>query len=389
MARLIGSPEIVESVLAHRSVATGEVSFGRSDLDLLMVVREPILETRDGPELAALYERVRLLRLLNPALGHIEIHDLPGLRSWIETDTYRGSMERRSALLLHGKAIGLPNLPVRRDHAVRRFAIWPDNFFSTAVRERNKRNMRKIALEMWNSQATATGVIPEPFLTRRETEAFCREAGEQAFLDSLTRNAGSAPYCVLELARRLHQELLPPLKPISRTIIFRARMAPRFRERTFVVLPEADSPLPPETYAPDSFLCTPEALNLYLHFANAFLYWALPPGLLQLGFRPPAPEEFVRSCRFYGHSHTIRNPGFMNPRSWTPAVGVAVLRHTVQYLKRGETPPPIAWEQIDGLLAQPPTFSDYYRRVYRRIHDESKQLWEMLTAMPDSTRTHE
>jgi predicted nucleotidyltransferase len=39
-ARMLASSPIVESVLVHRSVATGEVFFGRSDIDMLMVVNE-------------------------------------------------------------------------------------------------------------------------------------------------------------------------------------------------------------------------------------------------------------------------------------------------------------------------------------------------------------
>ncbi|MGD0014332.1 MAG: hypothetical protein ABSD56_07915 [Bryobacteraceae bacterium] len=69
-------------------------------------------------------------------------------RATMRTDTFRGSQERRSVILLAGKPAVMPSVPVRREDAVRWFAWWPAHFFSMAVRERNRRNLRKIAAEM-------------------------------------------------------------------------------------------------------------------------------------------------------------------------------------------------------------------------------------------------
>ena len=78
---LQGHP-IVESVYVNRGVGRGEVSFGRSDIDLQLIVRTPDPEYADGPELASLHWRVRVLRKLNPALGHMMVFDPQGLDRW-------------------------------------------------------------------------------------------------------------------------------------------------------------------------------------------------------------------------------------------------------------------------------------------------------------------
>jgi len=101
-ARMLASSPMVESVLVRRSVATGEVSFGRSDIDLLMVTAQAVSE--DGEKLASLYEKVRRLRRFNPALNHIEPHDAPGFQSCAETDTYWGSILHQRLFLVGAAA---------------------------------------------------------------------------------------------------------------------------------------------------------------------------------------------------------------------------------------------------------------------------------------------
>ena len=179
-AAMLQSSEIVRSVLLHRSVAAGEVAFPYSDIDLMVIVRRPHAESMDGPGLFDLYERVRLLRKMNPRLGQIEVHDPEGFQSWFHIDSFRGSKERRCATLLCGEPVSMPEVPVRREDALRRFALWPHYFLPQAIVQRDSRNLRKIALEMWSAYATLTGLVSEPFLTRRATEALCRSRSEDS-----------------------------------------------------------------------------------------------------------------------------------------------------------------------------------------------------------------
>ncbi len=382
-SRMLGTSDIVQSVWAHRSIAAGEVSFGRSDIDLLMVVRQPDSENADGPELARLYEKVRFIRRFNPALGHMEVHDPRGLQSWIETDTYRGSMERRSAMLLYGQPVELPSLPVRRDDAVRRFAVWADNHFSTAVRQRNQRNLRKSVLEMWEASAVASGRFAEPSFKRQVIEAHWAASEDASLLADLARETFSAASVAFRLAGRLHARFLQPLKEHREPAVFQALLPPRFRPRVFVLLPGSESPLPPEAFLPGSFVASYELFDLYLHFVNAFAYWILPPEVAGLGFEPPSTAAFIRSCLFQGHSHTLRNPGFMNQSTWAPGAWIAMVSDALPYLREGRTPPTPPPEAITAWTADRPSCADYYRLVFPRVYQQAGELWKTLRELEE------
>ena len=83
----------VRSVGARRSVGTGEIYFGRSDIDLELVLQP---DCCDGKRLSSLYRVHRLLDALNPALGHVWVMapgDVELLSRW---DTVWASMEEQS-----------------------------------------------------------------------------------------------------------------------------------------------------------------------------------------------------------------------------------------------------------------------------------------------------
>jgi hypothetical protein len=375
---------VVGSIYVHRSVATGEIAFGRSDIDLMIIVRQPKGDTADGPELASLYEKLRLARFFNPALGHVEVHDPAGVRRWLELDSYRSSQERRSAVLLHGRAVEFPSMPVRRQDAVRRFGNWADGFFSTAVRERNRRNLRKTALEIWCAYATALGHLEEPCLTRPEIAARWAESGDAALLDDLARDPFRAPAVVFRLAKKLHDSLLPPLHSLAGPLLITVLMPPRYRRRTIVILPGAESPLPREAFQKGSSVCTPELFDLYLHYMNPFLAWVCPADLTRLGIQSPAPAAFVTACLFFGHNHTFRNPGFVHMDTWTPAAWIELVRHALPYLESERIPPPLGDEMVQRVVADRPSCSEYYRRVFPRVYQESEQQWQRLKRLETS-----
>ena len=84
-ARLLGRLDGVRSVYARRSVASGEVVLGRSDVDLHVIV-EPFADLeQEGRALAVLARRVRLLRRLLPILGDCDVSTPAELDVW-----YRG-----------------------------------------------------------------------------------------------------------------------------------------------------------------------------------------------------------------------------------------------------------------------------------------------------------
>lgn len=378
-ARMLASSPSVESVLLHRSVVTGEVFFGRSDIDMLMVVDEEKAE--EGASIASLYQEVNRARLVNPALNHIDVYEPSGITSHARMDTFWGSVERRTVMLLRGKPVEIPFAPVHPDHALSKFLLWVEWFFAISVQQRNRRNLWKTSLECWNAYASAEGLIREPYLLRSEMEAQARRIEGNL----VTKRLGEPSYAtrfVFELADRLHRSRLPALRTLGKPLVFEAVTAPLCLRRLFVVVPRADSPLPPETFVKGAFPCTPEIVDLFAHTKNAFLYWVLPPELLELGIEPPLVSGFLRSCRFYGHSRFLFCPGFADPSPPSQAARMALIRHAMDWASRGEAPPAIPQEKIREMMAAgAPTIADYYRAEYGPLRRDSQRIQESLLAL--------
>lgn len=375
-ARLIAGSPVVQSVLLHRSAATGEVSIGRSDIDLLLVVDEE--QARDGERVAQLCRRVERARLFNPALSHLDVFDAAGLARQMEMDTIWASVERRAWIRLAGRPIEVMPLAISKEHAVGKLLQWAEWFFAIAVQENNRRNLWKTALECWNAYACAAGLLDEPLLTREEME---QHAGRcERGLE--TKRLGEAEYAarfVFELVARLHAARRPPLNRLKQPLVFASITAPLCLPRVFVVVPEADSVLPEAVHTDGAWPCTPELLDLFIHTKNPFLHWALPPELVELGIEPPAPGGFLRACRLYGHRRLLFVPCFAVRRTCRPSGRLALLRHAAEWALRGEMPPPVAAEMIRELIAGCPVSSEeYYRGAYGRLLEENRQLEELV-----------
>jgi hypothetical protein len=378
-AHMLACSPIVESVHLHRSVATGEVSFGRSDIDILMVIDER--KADDGESIAALVRLVNRARLVNPALSHVDVYEPSALASYARGDTFWASSERRTLVPLRGRPVVIPSAPVHPDHALSRFLLWVEWYFSIAVQQKDRRNLWKTALEAWNAYASAEGFIQEPCLSRSEMEAQARRLEADLSTDRL-RDPSYAIRFVFELADRLHRSRLRPLRTLARPLIFEAITAPLCLPRLFVVLPRVDAPLPPEAFVPGAFPCTPEFLDLFTHAKNPFLQWVLPPELADLGIAPPLVPEFLSACRFYGHSRFLFIPGFANSGPPTQTARMALIRHAAEWATRGELPPAISQEGVrETLTSGVRTITGYYREDYSSLRRESRRIQESLLAL--------
>jgi predicted nucleotidyltransferase len=370
----------VRSVLLHRSVAAGEVSLGFSDIDLLAILA-PQPSGGEGPALLELLRRVRLLKWINPRLGHIEVHDPEGFALWLQLDTYRGSQERRSASLLRGDLIGLPPYPVSRADALRRFVLWPYYFLSAAVHGLNRRNLRKIALEMWNAYAVVIGLIPEPFLTRGATELLCRTVELDPAPGNLHKPHQALTF-LFRTAAQLHARLLPPLPRLLEPIRTAIHNPFRSTDRVLVVVPTPDFPLleqPGIRELPDTTLfVTPELLDLCIHFAMPVLYWSWTPALAPLGIRPPDAASYFSYARYHAQSHFLRTPGFINGRTDSAIALTRINAHIARHLRQGDNPPPI---NTDTVLSSEETVSSYYLTRFAGLFEQNRETASLLQSM--------
>jgi hypothetical protein len=163
--RFFNAPQVL-AVYARRSVAAGEAVFPWSDLDLEILVNDT-----SAPTLLSLLNQFQKAKLYFPRLGESFVVTPEEAVAKAKLDPYRASLDRRAALLLHGHHYPLPHLPIPRQEAARRLIFWFEHFIPTAIQTNNRRNQRKFLLEIRNAFGVLNGDWPEPFLTRRETQA--------------------------------------------------------------------------------------------------------------------------------------------------------------------------------------------------------------------------
>ena len=379
-AKALAAGGATSLIAARRSVATGEVVFPVSDIDLLAVVHDEVAAS--GAKMAEFYQRLRWVRMLSPRLKHVEVQSTGGLRQMAELDTYWASMERRTNLPLIGEPAPIPDVPLRRDDAVAKFGLWTEWFFPIALQMNSARNIRKTALECWNAYAAAEGPAAEPALLRSEMEAALRRARPELPAERLGE-PGYAGAFVFALAQSLHEFRLPPLRPLREPLMFDVTIAPLSMRRLFVVLPRADFPLPNSACAKGAWPCTPELLQLYVEYKNPFLYWSLPSELTRLGMAPPLREMFLKACRYYGHERFLTTPGFASPFLHAQSARLNHIEHALAAVSKGRAPEPTSEWRIDETAGGAAVCLEYYRSSYDSLRSRSLRLQDLAASIAE------
>jgi hypothetical protein len=335
-AQALRRQAMVDRILVHRSVATGEVTFGRSDIDLVLVLRPDPDLRRHGAEMWALCRNVHRLRLINPALGHVEAYDAGGWADWHHIDTYRGSEESRGARTLVGAAYPAAATPVRPEHAIRRFVLMPLHHLTAALIRRDHRTLRKIALDMWNAYAVATGLVSMPFLCRAASAAHYRRSDEFAELGEPGETPSRLMDFMWALSARLHGRVLGHLAGFTRRQTVRLPVPPYGGARTFILPVPGDGQ--PVEAVPNTTILSAEALHLFVHFVNPFVWHALPADLVASGFRQPALAAYVAAGRYQFSQQVLRYPGLMSDASDLARAWSAFLQAVLPDLEGGRCP---------------------------------------------------
>ncbi|MCP5117619.1 MAG: hypothetical protein GY953_42895, partial [bacterium] len=276
-AKVLGTFDFVETVYARRSVAAGEVAFGRSDIDLQIVISKPMVTAAEAQRILRLSRCFRTLRTCCPVIGETFVVTQSEQDRMYSLDPYRASLDRRCALVLHGKPVRIPAPPIEPEDAVLRAIFWFRSYLPYGVRKRNRRNLHKFALEIWNAYATATRLITEPFTTREATG----EAWQRLEPETYPGFAGKGPADYLRecfvLAERLHRVLRPPLPRLNKPLRLNTQ-----RYQVFVV-PTPDASAPAGSWPWDTVIATPEVLDLFVHYVAPRFYLELASELEALG----------------------------------------------------------------------------------------------------------
>ena len=358
----LGRADGVETVYVRRSVASGETSFPRSDIDLGIVVRPASPAVVGG-----LAGRVARLRRVLPALGEVQLHDEGDLVRWTRLDTYRGSIDRRADFPVHGPAPTIPSVPVEQRHALWRLAFWLETLVPRAIRRGDVANLRKFALEAVGAHAVVVGALAEPPL--RRAEALRLPAAR--FLPP-TGDPGSWLRAFLDVVGDAHAAVRPQVGAVPAGS-YELTLPGSGRRARLLVLESAGAELPADASAAATVVVTAPALDLLVSCVNPVLWWALPDELAA-GVRAPEPDALRHFARSQTSLWRLCGPGFYAGPLHGPARRVALASD----LAAGMTDRP-GWRppEPDPALV-PSSRRDYYDRVFPRLRAEAAEIANRL-----------
>jgi len=361
-ARYLGRCAIVESVYARRSLAAGEISFGRSDIDLGIRLHDACAGTGQGEPLVALRRRMSRLERVLPIVGEAEVFDAREMEDWVRLEPVREAFDR-SAFLLHGASFRIPAWRIGRDDAAARFCFWFDRYLPIALRRRHRRNLRKFALEMWATLGIVEGHFDEPPLSRQEMETAWRRLAPETGPPHPRASYHELASTAFALARRAHGLLLPPLPSGPRHASAVLPVPPMLGWRTVEVGP-VKRLLEGDRRQPGWMPMTPEAFDLYLHYVNPFVYHLLPPQMLDFGFARPPLQRFLRALERWTHGHVARRPAFGSRTYGQGPRAIAYARHAASALAEGAFIGPIDPRDLGELARQDARRDGYFREWY-------------------------
>lgn len=385
--RCLATPDI-ESIFIRRSVASGEARFPWSDVDLGIVLSRFTNEEEEGLALERLWTRYRLAHLLFPRLGEAEVHARGSIGESAIDDPYRASIDRRAAIPVLGAIPPMPPVPIGSRDAIRRLVFWFDNYVPRSLRQKNHRNARKFAIEIWNAWRTATGGIAEPYLTRREAEHHWRESGDAPLLAQAEESAASAVRVCLALANRAHSILLPALprlvKPVSADVSFLPGTAPR----TLHLLPDPEAELPGGAPSPRDFVMTPETLDLFLNTQDPFLWHGLPAQVQDCLGGPPSHEAWLHACRRLASGQRLRVAGFVGKGTGRHHARLRHIERILSLLERSVAPSAVTLDaEPSSSEVAIPSIGAYYRECYPALLREALSLRARAQALFPASAT--
>ena len=378
----------VECVYLRRSAASGEVQIPFSDADIAVLLSPASSAEEEGERLLVLLRRFRYARCLFPRMGESLVHARDDFADSIADDPYRASIDRRCAIATFGTRPSWPVTAITPRETLRRLVFWFDGYLPRALRTRNHRNARKFAIEIWNALQTASGVIQEPFVTRRESEQHWRCSADIRLLSEASASAEGAVRTCLTLATRAHAILRPAIGPLRSTVVFQARFLPGSGMRTIIVVPHAQSPLPPEATRPDALLFTPEILDLFLNSQNPFLWHSIEKYAGQIGLPFPDIEAWELACLRLSAAERLRVPGFAEPTTGAHLERLQYVDAMLGLLEQRRDPGRSEPLLARGAASMASTIPHYYREHYPILLRNARALRTraaMLRKKPAST----
>jgi hypothetical protein len=302
----------VSSVYVRRSVAYGEVVFGRSDIDLHVLIHPHSDPQAEAQALVCLTDRWSRLRWLFPMLGDCDVSTPAELQRWYQLHPFTWYRDR-GWLKLSGEEFVRPQGALQSE-ASRESLLWwffwawerLPQFFRTG----NVHTCRNLFLDMVNVFFLYTGTFTEP-KSRAEVFQYWRAVSPafQGFTQLFCQHWWNRAAVNRRMTRLLYRESLTLCHMLAAQVeqkLHVVRSETRvhctvpftFAARTYVIVEPSQSEQIEQALTlmeqdTTIFVTTVEALALYWYHRNPWEYYTICDAPSSSPFSPP-PEQALR-----------------------------------------------------------------------------------------------
>jgi hypothetical protein len=392
-ARGIGSLGFVRGVYARRSLACGEIIFGRSDIDLTVLIDRPAGLEAEVAHLLALSRRFAAVSTALPLFGPPEVATAAELADWYRSPDFPATPERdRGWLRLYGEPFAPPNAhgsppALRRQNLPWLFWAWtslPD--FHRAGRVRTCCNL---LLDMIDVLQLSAGRVHGPSRRAAVLARWSADLAPGPEIDDLARVLrGGRPRAPSDLLRWVYRqslevadalddhagERLEGVVPATEVV---TRVPFSYRPRRYLLVdPRCTGALGDALDRmerdPEVFVTTARALRLYLVHRNPWEYFTIADPEVRAALQPPREDVLRRAVRYYLHRIVPRRLGLAigtgADRSRTIGPQIAQARLWVEHgvVARGHADLVALWRDRYGDWPWRPANScgEYFTREY-------------------------
>jgi predicted nucleotidyltransferase len=303
----------VSSVYVRRSVACGEAAFGRSDIDVHVLIHPHANPEAEARALIRLADRWSRLRRLFPMLGDCDVSTPAELHRWYQLHPFTWYRDR-GWLKLSGAEFIRPQVPLQSEagrESLLWWFFWAWERLPQFFRAGNVHTCRNLFLDMANVFFLYTGTFSEP---KNRAEVFQRWRTISPAFRDFTRlfcqHWWSGAAVNRQLTRLLYRESLTLCRMLAAQVGRKLHVTTggtpvhcavpfTFAARTYVIVEPPRSEQIGQALAlmeqdPTVFVTTAEALAFYWYHRNPWEYYTVRDTSLLAPFSPP-PEEALRN----------------------------------------------------------------------------------------------
>ncbi len=301
----------VLGVYGRRSLAREEIVFGKSDIDLTILITNFNKEKKEADFLYRLCDTYLHLSKVFPMLGECDIFNQFDIRAWRCLNTYAWSADR-NWIRLYGEKINPLQIKINKEDIIFKFIWWIFHFLFVQYRKKRVRNCFNVFLELANGYYTYIGAFDEPKLKKEhilnyliETNPSCKELQilRRAFYRGFRgRNYGYLNRWLykkcLRLCNKLYDQVPNKLQgEVKCSKIFFSNPTELLRIKYIIIKSlnnkEIENGLDIMEKNQEAMLITDKLLNLYLYYYNPWEYYAIVRANGTLGLSEP-PAEAIR-----------------------------------------------------------------------------------------------